>query len=303
MGLKQRNILVMLSLFGLVCAADRTLYILHTNNTNSALENCYCPDHPYGAIEKRAAYIETWLTEHPNTIVVDSGDLISLTKRGIKDSLASLAYSAIPYDAILPGDQELIRGQEYLTELLKRTAAPIVNTNIRVPKIKNSQPVRIIERDGIRVAILGVVGPAAIKYYPEAVHATIALEDVNTALTRHLKDLENKADIIVLLTHQGYDYDVKLAANLIGVDVIIGAHSQTSLKTAQEINAILVAQAGKEGYYIGIIEVKLDEAKQISSKSGYLVPMTLDLPDHPRVMELIKEYEQKTGIVNRRKRK
>lgn len=303
MGLKQRIILVMLSLFGLVYAADRTLYILHTNNTNSALENCYCPDHPYGAIEKRAAYIENWLTEHPNTIIVDSGDLISLIKRAIKDSLASLAYSTIPYDAILPGDQELIRGQEYLIELLKRTAAPIVNTNIRVPKIKNSRPVRIIERDGIRVAILGVVGPAAIKYYPEAVRTTIALEDVNTALSKHLKGLETKADIIVLLTHQGYDYDVKLAANLIGVDVIIGAHSQTSLKTAQEINAILVAQAGKEGYYIGIIEVKLDEAKQISSKSGYLVPMTLDLPDHPRVMELIKEYEQKTGIVNRRKRK
>ncbi len=303
MGLKQRNILVMLSLFGLVCAADRTLYILHTNNTNSALENCYCPDHPYGAIEKRAAYIENWLTEHPNTIIVDSGDLISLIKRAIKDSLASLAYSTIPYDAILPGDQELIRGQEYLIELLKRTAAPIVNTNIRVPKIKNSRPVRIIKRGGIRVAILGVVGPAAIKYYPDSVRAIIALEDVNTALTRHLKGLENKADIIVLLTHQGYDYDVKLAANLTGVDVIIGAHSQTSLKTAQEINAILVAQAGKEGYYIGIIEVRLDEAKQISSKSGYLVPMTLDLPDHPRVMELIKEYEQKTGIVNRRKRK
>ena len=293
----------MLSLFGLVFAADRTLYILHTNNTNSALENCYCPDHPYGAIEKRAAYIETWMAEHPNTIIVDSGDLISLTKRGIKDSLASLAYSTIPYDAILPGDQELIRGEEYLTELLKRTAAPIVNTNIKVPKIKNSRPVRIIERGGIKVAILGVVSPAAIRYYPEAIRATIALEDVNTALTRHLKGLENKADIIVLLTHQGYDYDVKLAANLTGVDVIIGAHSQTSLKTAQEINTILVAQAGKEGYYIGIIEVKLDEAKKISSKSGYLVPMTLDLPDHPRVMELIKEYEQKTGIVNRRKRK
>ena len=34
-------------------AQNKKLYILHTNNTNGALENCYCPDHPFGAVEKR----------------------------------------------------------------------------------------------------------------------------------------------------------------------------------------------------------------------------------------------------------
>ena len=41
----------------LIFAQDGKLYILHTNNTNGALENCYCPDHPFGAVEKRSIYL------------------------------------------------------------------------------------------------------------------------------------------------------------------------------------------------------------------------------------------------------
>ena len=303
MNKKRYYALVLLVVFNLGIAADRTLYILHTNNTNGALENCYCPDHPLGAIEKRAAFVETWLKKHPNTIIVDAGDLVPLIRNAVKDSLACLAYSCIPYDAILLGDQEIIRGLDRMEKLLNLTGAPIINTNVDDPKISGSKQVRIVKRGSLRIALLGILGPAAIKYYPEAVRSAVKLKDVGTALKEQLKGLENKADIIVLLTHQGYDHDVKLAANITGIDVIIGAHSQTSLKTALEVNNILVAQAGKEGYYVGVIKVKFDEQNRIISKSGYLEPMELDMPDHPRVMEIIKEYERKTGIVNRRKQK
>ena len=299
-----RNIIVvMLMIFNLVFGTDRNLYILHTNNTNGTLENCYCADHPYGAIEKRAAFIKTWLEDHPNTIIVDSGDIISLTGKTVKDSLASVAYSHIPYDAILLGDQELIHGADYIADMIKRIDAPIVNTNISRPRIKKSRPHLIVERDGIKIAILGVVGPVAIKYYPESVKSAIDLQDLNEVVTQQIKDLEQKADIILLLTHQGYDRDLKLAANLPGIDIIIGAHSQTSLRSAQEINNVLIAQAGKEGYYVGIIKIQVDANNQIVKKSGYLEAMTLEMPDHPLVMELIEEYEQKTGIINRRKSK
>ncbi len=298
-----RSLIILSVLVSLSLAADKVLYIFHTNNTNGALENCYCPEHPYGAIEKRAAFVETWLAEHPNTIIVDSGDFISLTNRGIKDSLASVAYQSIPYDALLPGDQELTRGKTERNALLKRSGAPILNTNIIKPKLRGAKKVKIIERAGIKIAVLGVVGSQAIKYYPEPVREQIELLDIQSVLKEELDDLAGEVDLVVLLTHQGYDYDLKLAANISGVDVIIGAHSQTSLKTAQNINNILVAQAGKEGYYVGIIKIDLDENNKVTKKTGYLKAMELDMPDHPRVMELILEYEQKTGNVNRRKLK
>ena len=105
-----RNFFIALLLIILcIKAEDSTLYILHTNNTNGALENCYCPDHPFGAIEKRSVFINNFIKEHPNSIVVDAGDFFPVTKRPFLDSLIIDAYVSLPYDAVLAGDQELSR--------------------------------------------------------------------------------------------------------------------------------------------------------------------------------------------------
>ena len=42
-------------------AQEKVIYILHTNNTNGALENCYCPDKPYGAVEKRSVFVKEFM--------------------------------------------------------------------------------------------------------------------------------------------------------------------------------------------------------------------------------------------------
>ena len=63
-----------------VYSQDRSLYILHSNNTNGALENCYCPDNPLGSIEKRALYVQDFIKSHPRTLVVDAGDFFNVQK-------------------------------------------------------------------------------------------------------------------------------------------------------------------------------------------------------------------------------
>ena len=54
-----KSLLVILSM-GLH-AQEKVIYILHTNNTNGALENCYCPDKPYGSVEKRSVFVIIFL--------------------------------------------------------------------------------------------------------------------------------------------------------------------------------------------------------------------------------------------------
>jgi len=66
---------------------EDSLFILHTNNTNGALENCYCPDHPLGSLEKRVVFVKEFLVKHPNTILIDVGDFTTFSHDGFKDSL------------------------------------------------------------------------------------------------------------------------------------------------------------------------------------------------------------------------
>ena len=286
-----------------VYSQDRSLYILHSNNTNGALENCYCPDHPLGSIEKRALYVQDFIKSHPRTIVVDAGDFFTMSKKLLKDSLVCEAYATIPYDALLLGDQELTRNTEFLKNVLPKTEASIVITNLEKPSLHRVRKYKIVKRGGLNIGILGIVGDNSMKYYPQAIRDSIKFSDPITAINDVLGKISSRTDIIVLLTHQGLDQDLRLAQELEGVDVIVGAHSQTVPEEPIVVNNILISQAGREGYYVGVIELKLSKYKKIDDRSISTVAMTQEMPDHSRVMELIKYYEDTSGMINRKKLK
>ena len=233
-------------------AQERTFYILHTNNTNGALENCYCPDHPFGAVEKRSIYVSNFLKKHPNTILLDAGDIFTMTHQSLKDSLMAEAYNQLPYDVILFGDQELTMSDTELNQLVAQMDIPVVGTNIDHPETVKSH---IIEKEGLRIAILGIIDPYAVKYYPKDVREKIELSDPIESIQAEMKRLKDKADIFILLTHQGADLDYAIAEKINGLHTIIGGHSQSAIETPETVNGALIAQAGKEGYYIGVVEL------------------------------------------------
>ncbi|MEA1882003.1 MAG: hypothetical protein U9N31_06330 [Candidatus Marinimicrobia bacterium] len=285
-----------------VFAQEQTLYIIHTNNTNGALENCYCPDHPFGSVEKRTVFVEAFMGSHPNSILVDAGDIFSITHQSFKDSLMAEAYRLLPYDAILPGDQELTMNSDQIGRAINQMDINVVGTNISVEGVDNFLTSHIVEKDGIKIAILGIMDPYAVKYYLPEQKDHIHLEDPIKTVKEEMDNLSDKADVFVLLTHQGADLDYALAEKIDGLHVIVGSHSQSPMDNPEEVNGTLIVQAGKEGYYVGIAELIIN-GREVVSKSGRIDTMKLEMPDDNRVMDFIHEYEQKTGRVNRRKLK
>ncbi len=292
-------IILFLILGSLSKAQEKTLYVIHSNNTNGALENCYCPDNPFGSLEKRSVYIENFKKENPNTIVVDAGDFVTMNQQSLKDSLVAEAYGLMPYDAILYGDQELALDARTLNRLRGQLGATLVGTNIDRSDLFQS---KIIRRKGLRIAVMGIVDPYAIKFYPDEIKSRIRLSDPVKAVKNEMKKLQNKADIFVLLTHQGYDLDVEFAKKIDGLDLIVGSHSQTAIEKPKEINKTLIVQSGKAGYYVGLVKIKMKSGKVVE-KSGKLDTMKFELPDDPRIIEIIEEYEKKSGRMNHRKKK
>ena len=276
-----------------------TLFVIHTNNTNGALENCYCPDNPFGSMEKRSIYVRDFINKNPNTILLDAGDFVTMSQQSLKDSLIGEAYGLLPYDAILYGDQELVLDARTLNRLRGQLGTTLVGTNIDRSDFFTS---KVIRRKGIRVAVMGIMDPYAIKFYPEEVKKRIRLSDPIKSVKKEMKKLSGKADIFILLTHQGYDLDLKLAKKINGLDLIIGSHSQTKIESPEEVNDALIVQAGKSGYYVGVVEIRTNRGKVVE-KSGKIDTMKFDMPDDPRIMKMIEEYESKTGRMNMRKKK
>ena len=285
-----------------IFAQEKILYILHTNNANGALENCYCPDHPFGAVEKRTVFINNFISSHPNSILVDAGDMFTMTHQSFKDSLLAEAYGLLPYDAILPGDQELTMSPKQINRLYDMMNINVVGTNIFLEGVDNIIASHIVEKDGIKIAILGIMDPYAVKYYTPEQKDHIVLKDPVEAIKAEMEKLVDGTDIFILLTHQGADLDYALADKIEGLHVIVGSHSQSPLDKPEEVNGTLIVQAGKEGYYVGIAELIIN-GKDVVSKSGRIDTMKFEMPDDERVMNFIHEYEQKSGRINRRKLK
>ena len=91
----------------------------------------------------------------------------------------------------------------------------------------------------------------------------IRLSDPVKAVKDEMKKLSNRADIFILMTHQGYDLDLSIAKKIDGLDLIIGAHSQSAIESPKEVNGALIVQAGKSGYYIGVVEIKINKGKVV----------------------------------------
>ena len=297
-----RLCLSIIFLLGWIFSQEKTLYILHTNNTNGALENCYCPDHPFGAVEKRTVFISEFLNKHSNVILLDAGDIFTMTHQTFKDSLMAEAYRLLPYDAILPGDQELMMNPNEINRLFDKMGIHVVATNITVADIEGLLVSHIVERDGLKIAILGIMDPYAVKYYSPELINHIQLEDPIVAVKKTMKKLTDQVDIFVLLTHQGADLDYEMAEKIDGLHLIVGAHSQSAIEKPEEVNGTLIVQAGKEGYYVGIAELIIS-GKEVVEKTGRIDTMRLDMPDNPSVMNMIHEYEKKTGRINHQKLK
>ncbi len=284
--------------------AQDTLHILYTNNTNGALENCYCPDHPLGSLEKRAVFVRAFRQNHPNTILVDAGDFWGVTHRLVlKDSLVTAAYARMNYDAILPGDQEITRTADQGFLLFNRLNTDLVVANLVAPDLPGVRSYKIVQRGHLRVGITGIIGPAAMKYYPENIRKRVDLKPPAKVLSEIIPEMRRKCDLVIVLTHQGFDQDRRLAEMTPGIDVIIGAHSQSKIDSAVKVGNTIITQAGKEGYYVGVLAGVFPRGGIPGNFIARLEPMTLDLPDDPFVMRLIEEFETRTGIINRRKQR
>ncbi|MDR0694198.1 MAG: metallophosphatase, partial [Prevotellaceae bacterium] len=188
------------------------------------------------------------------TVLVDAGDFSSgsFFYMLFPTDCAELQLMALMnYDAVTLGNHDFDFGTDGLAEALtaaKQTGnyPPVVAANAkplnpslaRLATAFDYYGVReyiIVERNGKRIGIFGLIGDEAVRNAPAA--AAVDFESRFDAATRIVKKLRNdeKADLVVCLSHSGtsaikkYSEDEQLAEKVPGIDVIISGHSHTLL--------------------------------------------------------------------------
>ena len=266
--------------------------LLHSNSSNGVLENCACPEHPLGALEKRLALIKEIRKSNEHVLLLDSGDLLSSVGNSIKDSLAIESINLMDYDAITIGDQEFSSGVDFFRKVVNNGKIPFVSSNVAVQGQSLSLPYRIFDVGGIRTAVIGVTSPSVFLLFPDDKKIGVEVTNPDSVLEDIISEVEGKSDLIILLSHSGYDEDLVLATKYPSIDIIVGGHSQSMLEEPTEVDETLIVQAGHSGFYLGELDLILESSGKILSYEWRLIPLTLELPDDPGILSLIEEYDR-----------
>ena len=280
----------------------RTFSILHTNDMHSAFigmgpSSDYSPftlndDATRGGYARLASLIATRReaqAKHGPVLVLDAGDYSMGTPFGAatRDIGGELRLMGrMGYDATTFGNHEFDLGPDGLGRSISVAAAagriPAVlagNSDFSAedPALADLQRLRrdgvvgrhrVIERDGVRFGLFGVIGKEAIFYTsPGAVTFSDALEAAKE-IVEFLREIE-KVDVVIALSHGGLEKgadgsysdgdDVRLAQAVPGIDVVIGGHSHTELHEPILVHGRTpVVQTGREGRNLGELVLTLD---------------------------------------------
>jgi 5'-nucleotidase / UDP-sugar diphosphatase len=171
------------------------------------------------------------------------------------------------------------------------------------------QPYHIVSKAGFDILFTGILTEKVLDALrlDELIGTFVTLEEAGAEVGKICDAFKNDdIDLTIVLTHIGFESDKQLAAMLRpewGVDMIIGGHSHTVLERPEEVNGILIAQAGTGTDQIGRFDITVDDdTNSILEWEWQLIPIAEGLaePDQ-RMADFIDSFksvvDQKYGVV------
>lgn len=303
--------------------ADKTLTILHTNDIHERLRPFSVPvpvdeTGPFGRLRyfkdiggfaRLVGLAKQIIAQNSkSTILVDAGDRNdgSAFSFEFKGEAVVEAMSKAPYFVGCPGNHEYNTSLQQVKKMRDHTGWPLVCANSDITATHESLYKKFIIRNvnGIRVAFFGLM-TEDVKHgtYPASHELTI---NAPIEVARKLvPQLRKKADIVVAITHIGVDEDRKLAAQVPGIDVIVGGHSHTYLFPPlliqhpndirpNSVHGTVIVQDFCFGATLGKLDLTLHQQPNgiwtVSKYNDQLLPVTKSAPEDPTVAEVVQRY-------------
>ncbi|GAB4373330.1 MAG: hypothetical protein Kow0042_17170 [Calditrichia bacterium] len=265
----------------------QTIHIAYTANLNCTLESCKCGD-DLGGIPRLAYLLDSLRREHPDLILLDSGDFLSSYILTESNRLMAELVSDLNYDVIAVGDQEYVEGMPFLQHITTRYHLPLISATIR-DKERDSlmfPAYKIVHRRDITVGIIGVVFKEAFDFISPK---EIRIEPVGEVLSKLVSQVKSRSTILILLLHSSYRIGLELAKRFPEIAVIIAGHSQEKA-SIQNGNQIVV-QPGSDGEYLGFLEISFKNGK-FDFKNSTL-PVGAGLGENPLCRSKIDAFYRK----------
>jgi 2',3'-cyclic-nucleotide 2'-phosphodiesterase (5'-nucleotidase family) len=270
-----------------VLAQPKTITILHTNDMHASFvphEAFWVKENPkplVGGFNALSFAVDSIRHIKTATLLVDAGDVMTgnpiteYTYGGAEGGALFEMMNRIGYELWTPGNHDFDISSANLRKLTNVAKFPTISANILDSLNQypiNNKEYTIIEKNGIKIGIIGVMSNDFYNLVNQNSSAGIKILPPIETVKRLAAQLDPQTDLLIALTHQGVKEDSVLAVNVQGLDLIIGGHSHSRLKHPLKINGTLIVQTGSNCENLGVLDLTVEKHK-IISYDGNLLPL------------------------------
>ena len=250
-----------------------------THNDFSALANEYGR---VGGLDRVATVVKSIRADRPDAILLDGGDTWhgSYTCHHTQGQDMVNVMNALKTEA-MTFHWEFTLGSDRVHEIIDTLPFPALGQNIFDAEwdepAEYFKPYTFFERGGSKIAVIGQAFP----YMPIANPSwmfpeySFGIRDENMqAMVDEVRGLG--ADLVVVLSHNGFDVDKKMASIVTGIDIILSGHTHDALPEPVLIDTTIIVASGSNGKFVSRVDLDVRNGQMMGFKHK-LIPIFSDV--------------------------
>ena len=250
-----------------------------THNDFSALANEYGR---VGGLDRVATVVKSIRADRPDAILLDGGDTWhgSYTCHHTQGQDMVNVMNALNTEA-MTFHWEFTLGSDRVHEIIDTLPFPALGQNIFDAEwdepAEYFKPYTFFERGGSKIAVIGQAFP----YMPIANPSwmfpeySFGIRDENMqAMVDEVRGLG--ADLVVVLSHNGFDVDKKMASIVTGIDIILSGHTHDALPEPVLIDTTIIVASGSNGKFVSRVDLDVRNGQMMGFKHK-LIPIFSDV--------------------------
>ncbi len=274
-----------------------------------------------GSMARVATYVKQLRSQYgENLILLDNGDILqgqpvsyySNYVDTIQPNIAARVINYLNYDAQTIGNHDVETGHRVYDKWISATRCPMLGANVMDTRTGKPylKPYTILQRNGIRIAVIGLLTPAIPNWLDESLWQGLRFDEMVACARKWVRVVkeEEKADVVIGLFHSGkeggittpaYQENASLAVakEVPGFDVVFYGHDHTRFSgtvTNTAGNEVVCLDPANNAMSVSEADVQLVKRKGkwvVSNRSGKLTDIT-PLPVDDDFVAQFKDFNE-----------